>query len=512
MPRIPLPLAETTIPVPSGIRPEGFGAAFTGTQAIGQSLMRLGESFGELAAAKHDLNVKTEVHAAKAALEMDLALFDADLQLTERDPDAYSRKWEEGRTRLQRAASERLTRPERRQGFEAVATDVLARQQPAALKHRNTLFIEQQEGRVTAILDTKRTLMGLTPLDDLEGFAAHYRDARETVLAMRPLWGDKRVNEELIKVRQTALRERGRRQREEDPEAFLKEADTTYIGMDPETRDRYVEVAHGRIEARQREQIRLQEKQDKKDAAEAEKERKRQVDDLDEQADAGTLTAEGLRTAKDNRIAIDEDYRRLAEKIRRGAAAGGRTDDIVYNRLELDLLENPQSHSDAEIRRIQAEGKLAATGPRSAASLLKLRSDEVTAKDISQQPLFKQGLHELRESLRGGVGPLESLTREQATRLENAEREYHDIARSGKVGLDGLPELARKIVDRVRTQTPLQMGDPGPKRLLRYQSHQDLLAAKQAGLIPDAEFNRQFDLMRRLGLLPAGQEKPRGGR
>jgi hypothetical protein len=255
-----------------------------------------------------------------------------------------------------------------------------------------------------------------------------------------------------------------------------------------------------------REQEAIQTKLDAKLAAEAEAARKADVDALDAKADRGQLTDSELQQARTDRRAMGEDFRRLAEKVRKGAAAGGRTNDEVYNRLELDLKENPFSHSAREIRRIQEEGNLAATGPRSASTLIDLIPDPekaagiAAAKDITQKPLFKQGLHEIRV-LRGGKGALESLTSEVATRLDNAEREYHDIARSGKFTDDQLPEVARKIVERVRAQTPLQMGDPEAVQLLRYQTPADLMAAKKAGIIPDAEFNRQFKLMQRLGIL-----------
>lgn len=236
----------------------------------------------------------------------------------------------------------------------------------------------------------------------------------------------------------------------------------------------------------------------------AEAERKRAVDELDDLADRGELSPERLTQARKDRVAVDDDFRRLAGKLRTGAAAGGRTDDVVYNRLELDLKENALSHSAKEIRRIQDEGKLAATGPRSAATLLTLIGDETTgaaAKDITQQPLFKEGIHDIRMSLRGGKGPLESLTGEEQGRLENAEREYHDIARSGKVGLSDLPETARKIIDRKRREVqPLMGGDPTGLARLRYTKPGDLLEAKKAGIISEAEFNRQFWLMESMGL------------
>jgi F0F1-type ATP synthase epsilon subunit len=270
-----------------------------------------------------------------------------------------------------------------------------------------------------------------------------------------------------------------------------------------------------------------QKRRDEKMAKEAEEARKAAVDELDDKADRGELTDAELRLARTDRIAKDDDFRRLSTKVRAAGTFGGRTDNDLYNQVELDILENPHSRGVGEIRRMADEGRLAKTGPRSAATLMKLLDDEkksAETKDITQKPLFKQGMHEIEESLRGGVGPLESLTREAATRLENAKREYHDVARSGKFDDTQLPEVARKIVDRLRAQTPLMMGDPEAVSKLRYQTPADLLAAQRAGIIPEAEFNRQFKLMGELGLLKPKEDmqtikkqakqgaKPGGGR
>lgn len=267
-----------------------------------------------------------------------------------------------------------------------------------------------------------------------------------------------------------------------------------------------------------RQQEAAQNRRDVKLAKEADEARAAEVDELDGRADRGELTDAELRLKITERVVRGDDARRLSTKVRAAGTFGGRTNDEIYNRLELDLRENPYSRSAKEIRRIQEEGNLAATGPRSAATLLDLVPEDAkdpsgkvaSEKDITQRPLFKQGLTELNDSLRGGVGPLESLTREAATRLENAKREYHDIARSGKFDEMQLPEVARKIVDRLRTQTPLMMGDPDPLTKLRYQTPKELFDAKTAGIIPDAEFNRQFRLMQQLGIMKGpGKDTPK---
>jgi hypothetical protein len=257
---------------------------------------------------------------------------------------------------------------------------------------------------------------------------------------------------------------------------------------------------------------------DKQTEKAAEEQRKAVTDRYYALADAGKLSAAELDQANRDRVVIGDDYRKLLKEVREAGQAGGRTDDDLYNQMELDILQNPRrnqtdvSQAKADIRAMAEAGKLAKAGPRSAATLMRMidvEAKEAEAKDITQKPLFKEGLKDIEHGpLRGGVGALESLTKEAAARMNGAIREYHDIARSGKFTEDQLPEVARKIVERRLQQTPLTIGDPEKFLLLRYQTPSDLMAAKKAGVIPDAEFNRQFKLMGDLGLLKPKEDIP----
>ena len=512
--KIPQVLAQESVAL---ARIPRIGSSFNGQgeAALGQGIANVGVALGRIAEAeqaKRNQFGRDEAAHAAAAVELDLKTFGADLDVTERDPDRYEQAMQRRVQETTDRAAAALTSEEGRAVFQQKMGPALVDLLVGARRRANTLYVE----RGTAMLDdtTANTLalIGATRFGDDETFLRQTRNGYEAITGAMPYLGAVETGKRRRAFQTEALETYANSAIEANQ---FDPTDSRWVGMDPGRFEIIRRRAATVAEARVREEIRLEEKLEKKEAKEAERERQRLVDNLDELADNGDLTAEMLRSAKEDRIAIDDDYRRLATKVREGTAAGGRTSDAIYNKLELDLLENPFSHSAREIRRIQAAGNLAASGPRSAATLLKMipDSEAASAKDITQRPLFKQGLHELRESLRGGVGPLESLTREQATRLENAEREYHDIARSGKVGDQEFPEVARKIVDRVRKQVPA-VGDPETRRLLRYQTPQDLLAAKQAGLINDAEFNRQFKLLQQLGLIGAGPQpkESSGGR
>ena len=503
--------------IPAGT-PAGWGAPAAalaeGTQQLGREAARTSVIYAHAEAAMREAESKVEASEQFTSLKERLA---ASEQVT-RDrlgkdlhPDEYTTEVTKAITEAMKESEAALRYPESRARFRqqaglyAAEQRIKARAEGVKIKHtilnvREDLELDKlANDAVYSATQADKDAARDRGLEIIEGGLAGGRRTEADVRAQ-----SRRFIGNITRGR--ILSEFNDPSKQEQIIGLLNQG--KYPTLDPDDQVKLATHLMTVREAKQREAIRLQEKQEKEDAKREEKAREAEVDTLDVLADDGKLSAETLRQAIADRVVMGADARRLSDKIRTGGAAGGRTDDGVYNKLELDLLENPLSHSGREIRRIQASGKLAASGPRSAATLLKLIPDdkERAEKDITQKPLFKQGLHELRESLRGGVGPLESLTREQATRLENAEREYHDLARSGKFGEEALPEVARKIVERLRKQTPAT-GDPDTRRLLRYASPQDLLAAKKAGLIPDAEFNRQMELMRQLGILTAPTPK-----
>jgi hypothetical protein len=311
---------------------------------------------------------------------------------------------------------------------------------------------------------------------------------------------------------------------EQNPEREQVVIDTLARGGHPnlavDTQLRLAETLTNRRDARVREQDRLAEKNERALAKAAEAERELVTDGYDERAARGDLSHEELNQAVRDRVIRPDDARRIRKSIydfqgdaakasAAASVAGGKTDDAVYNRIELDILSRSRPVSRQEIRALQQNGKLAASGPRSAASLLKMVEDaalaaEGTGKDITKHPMFDQGLDDIK-TLRMGKGIMSDLTDAEALRLRNAVREYHDIARSGKFTPSQLPEVARKIVDRALSErSPLERPalPATAAQQLRYRNPTDLAAAKKAGLIPDAEFNRQVDLMIEAGIIP----------
>lgn len=274
-----------------------------------------------------------------------------------------------------------------------------------------------------------------------------------------------------------------------------------YEQLPADTRARLAGQAMNIDEAQQRDVVRIAEKNEKQLQEQMKQDRVALVDQLELDAEKGQLSMTALEEHIRNRTVMGDDARRLKKMVRDWQAAGGQTDDDTFNRLELDILAQSRAVSRQEIRSL-VPGKLAATGPRSAAALLKILDDAEAAKDVTKNELFQQGLKDINQVFRQGKGPLESLTGAENARLTVAMREYHDLARSGKFGMEQMPELARKIVDRLQTERPVQpFGDPAPLLKLRYSTPKDLLKAYQDGLIPPGEFNRQMGLMLQLGII-----------
>lgn len=281
-----------------------------------------------------------------------------------------------------------------------------------------------------------------------------------------------------------------------------------YAPLPVEQQVRLAEGFQKRLDAAERDRQREADKKDKELAKAEEEERKRRVDGYKSEAYAGTLTVEGVERLRQTRELQGSDYDAVYRIAREGEAAGGRTDDTVYNRFELSILSKEPVSRQA-IRAAQANGRLAASGPRSASSLLKMIEDGEGAKDISKNPLFDQGLDDIKLAGRMGKGPLESLTDEQNARLVSMVREYYDLSRSGKFGPEALPEVARKIVDRkmaTTTQLPFAR-DAQLRAQLRTQNPDELAALYKADLIKAPEFNRQMAIMKQLGII-GGPAKP----
>jgi hypothetical protein len=522
-----LPILQTDQGIATGPAPQASLALYgapagaasdlaldTGRVATGVSIQ-----YAQIEAEKEKKRQTTEAmdlftDASRATNALHMALMTA----PDRDSKTHLGRFDEGFKAIQQATLDKTQDPGVRGATQALLKRLYLEESNKAMRAANEMFLDEEKA---ATIQTTTTMTQEAAAASTEAGRQFYLGLLTGFLeSKRGIW----TRQEIQKMQTEAKEEvYGNAARREINAAAGGGADPGAVDLEPYLRHlplskqtQLSEYQARKQEATVRERVRLQEKQDREQAQREEEERKAQVDVLDDLADTGALSEDALREARENRVAIGTDYRRLAEKVRNRLQAGGRTDDAVYNRLELDLLENPQSHSAAEIRRIQITGKLAATGPRSAASLIKLIKDakDKPDKDITKEPLFQQGLHDLRESLRGGKGPLESLTGQEQGRLENAEREYHDIARSGKFPLADLPEMARKIIDRKRKEMPGQMqGDPTGAYRLRYTNPKDLMEAFRLGLIPEAEFNRQVNMMKEMGLIPAGAPtKSDGGR
>lgn len=517
MPKVPQVFASGEGGGGGGVRADPRMVDYSGIQHAIGTLSQVAQGFvgtpkpGKL----EDEGAKIEAELALTELERQFT--DADLALKQDPtltPETYARRTDENLRSARQGISKALQTPQGRVLFERASERFYREQSVKGKRVAADMGLAQVRAGANLLLlaDENQAVFGENPAVREEAMVRGLARLQQwtTTGVLSKDEADTRTAGFFARIQEGQLK-RGAQDPTTRPEIIENLLNGRYEALGPE---RQLTLAEGLM----RDQAAAQKKQDDDLAVKAEAARKAEVDALDAKADRFELTDAELEQARIDRRVTGEDYRRLAKRRAEGRAAGGRTDDEVYNRLELDLLENPYSRSAKEIRRAQEEGKLAASGPRSAASLLKLIPEDAkdptgsaaAAKDITQKPLFKQGLHEIRV-LRGGKGPLESLTGEAAARLDNAEREYHDIARSGKFSDDQLPEVARKIVDRVRAQSPLEAGtDPERFRQVRYGTYQELLAAQKAGIIPDPEFKRQFKLMMDLGMLKGpGKDTPK---
>ena len=520
MPRVPQVFASPDIG--GSTAPVRAPLSFGDTSEAQQGLAQISHAARQFASAKDVLSDEQDKVAAELAMgEYEKAYADADIRMRQDPtitPDNYSERVDENLRAAREGVGKAIQSPRARLLFDRAAEKFTTTQSikgkyaglelsDAFVKAgTDTLLRQDATAAVFGKATPEEQAAGITDEAKQEAGLTRGLGRIQNLLSRRILSGteaDAKTAEFLANVQRGHAKKAAM-----DPEQTGAVIDALNSGGYPliGTTGQQMDLAREIMNERDAYNKKLEEKT----TAASEAERKAQVDALDSLADRGELRPDVLETARRDRVATGEDYRRLSKKVREFSAAGGTTDDQVYNRMELDILQNPKRSPEgvaavkAQIRAQQEAGKFAASGPRSAATLMKMVEDESTAaqaKDITQDPQFKQGLQELHRSLMNGKSALESLTREENTRLENAEREYHDLARSGKFDNTDLPEVARRIVDRVRKQQPLMMGEPSPALMLRYQSPKELLDAKKAGIIPEAEFNRQFKLMGDLGLL-----------
>lgn len=575
-PRIPRLLPEAagvTLPPQPSLDPQGLAELSTrGTRAIARSLGQVAETV------EHIDRVRGALKDQAAGLEAEQALGRYDREAADRlfalradptiTPEEYPQRVEQelrtARDRVGKTIRMSEAIPRFELGAERKFNTDLTKAKYDALERRLAL---NKTGMFFLNREDENTMVFGTPEQRKEA-AANIVNRLNDGLNSRSLTPDEYDREmqktstnvalgDVLHAVQTAVQQQqradaseqgilSRQQGEATEDAIIAKLETGgFPVLAPDAQVKLAETLSNRREARKREQVRIQEKNDAKIAKDLEAEREVVTDGFRERAARGDLSHEELNQAvQDRKIKADDapairkaiyDFQGDATKAAAAAsAAGGKTDDAVYNRIELDILSRSRAVSRQEIRKLQEQGKLAASGPRSAATLLKMVEDAAVVdggggKDITKDPMFDQGLDDIKFSLRNGKGVMSDLTDVEMYRMRNAVRQYHDIARSGKVPPSQLPEVARKIVDQAIASTPksLQAMQPATAaQQLLYRNPADLLAAKKAGLIPDAEFNRQYRLMEEAGLInpsagptpstptpaPAAPKDQRGGR
>jgi hypothetical protein len=536
--------------LPGAVRldPQEFGSLVTqGTRAWGEALGTIGkeaERTGEaLARAKTAKNLLEE---EDKKLDLDRAGNDFDRQLADAivtmkqdpsvDPETYDRVIDDrGRqiaagvaktlryadpvhqTRFQRTAENALTKKVIQGKYDALE------QQLARVRSETDLALQR---------DANQAVFGDTP-EAQDAAVARANERITTLVAKKILTGPEGsarstgflkdvTTGRLLRDFATAERDPDRGRGDARQQGLIADLyEGKHPTLDPDVQVKLAETLTNRREARLREEVRISDKQERALARAVAEEREVVTDGFYERAARGDLGHEELNRAVRDRTITPDDARQIRDRIYRfeadatkaaaeRSAAGGRTDDAVYNRIELDILARSRPVSRQEIRRLQEQGKLAASGPRSAATLLRMVEDQKEKagepKDITKDPMFDQGLDDIKLALRGGKGLMSDLTEAETLRMRNGIREFHDLARSGKFRPADLPEVARKIIDRGLSTRDIYDKPALPAtaaQQLRYRTPADLAAAKRAGLIPDAEFNRQVQLMKDLGIIPS---------
>jgi hypothetical protein len=497
------------------VDPGDVGAlATSGLRTTSRALDQLAQNLSTLEGQK--LSVAGKHQAISLVTDYALALQDLESQLKQDPSPDHARRYQEGAITARAALMARIPDPLVRAYVQEHTEPLLRGHVLEAKRFGDQLYFDSLEASrlrdadrlIDLAAQTTSPVVRDTLLGQLEGL---YRAAREGGVIRDPKLAKELKEKSAQFWEAIALREA---QITDSPLALAEEVQNgpRFGALGPLDRLRVAERIRGLYREEQREFVRQQEKLEQQLTKAAEAARQARVDAAFARIDAGDMTEAELRRLGPRDPTMPgnggdgtfrgAEWRTALERMRHIREAGGTSDPNIYNRLETRILAREHMPSRKEILHTQG---LAESGPRSRATLLKMVTDEQTtdaAKDITKDPFFDQGLDDIKLALRGGKGPLESLEPVAATRLRNAIREYHDVARTGRIPPRELPEQARKIVDRYLLEQRQPIGDPAGAMQLRYRDPAALADAFRRGLIPEAEFNRQVDLFRQLGILP----------
>lgn len=514
--KIPVILAQE--PVAIAPRPRPPGGNGQGGAILGHGLAQLGRGiavFAEAEQARRDLQIKSDLHGAKAEFELGLATLDSDLRLTERDPNAYTQRWEIGAKEAQERVSKGLANPESRQHFDELAPSLLLNNQVAVLKHRNTLFIDQQEGALTRTLDQRKTLAGLSALDKPEDFVRHYREAITAITESEPILGTKRAEELRIKTRNDFLEERALRHRDQDPASFLEQLGTTYVGMDAKTRDRFAEVARKQLDQQQKDARVEFERNMKAQSEEAERRM------LDVMIDPGMSRADRLARLNDFRelqLVSSEKIEHFERLITQDFAARP-SDPAVKIGVDRLLYQATPGMTHGELDRFAQEHAHGRPGLNPAdystakQYLAGWQRHEVERGENKAETYLgraqAQAEQRIRESI-GMVSPMDQLDPENKKLLDQAMEQLTNRSsyfKESKGGTEDPLRVADEIIPILQQARMMDIG-VGKSTLQRWAGA--LQAAKDAGEISEmtyrsqrAQIEKRFkELERRQQLLP----------
>lgn len=346
MPRLPRILATEGVQPTKGASIP-YGAADTGAGAILAGSNRVIEAVSQYAALeqrKKHLAVQSEAGLLQADIEMGVSAQDVNLRATERDPEAYTTRFEGLVQSTLADVRKRAKSPEAAQIAEAQVRRSLDRMRVESYKHSNTLYMADEDAKLDATLEQHGLLAGLAPDD--EEFRAQLAAGETALTKATGRIGAKAAGEKYRTWRESVLSTRADKEAHDDPNAFALEADVRFAMLDPKKREQLKQAAVARIESQRKSANQEWEAWYKRIEEDHERERQGQLTAMRADALSGSLTIATLDDMRRmGRVITGEEYSTLFKIV---------TEEKAYKSDERTLTD-VQIRSRAAVPRIGSD-------------------------------------------------------------------------------------------------------------------------------------------------------------
>lgn len=349
--KIPTVLAQTEIPstVPYG-RAADLTAPYRALAATGEAIAKVGTTLGDLERQKYDQGVKIETSQLRSQVELESATLLETLRTSEADPDAFLQKYQAGVKETQTRILGQAKYPETKAALAATLPGVLARQQIAAQKASNDLYIERNVAGLQDTLANRKILMSLLDPADESAWIEHYQQGARDIEQATPSIGPKAAGAQRLKWKDTVLEERATAEIRLNPEMDL---DQYRPGLQPDTYTQLLKRKDAAMRAMDLRRTRYEDDLDKKlkqEKAALVTEFERRVADAATDADRAAILND-LNLRQELRQVDDSDYRRLRNDLDpRNVPSTQRLASIIG----LDVTSITPSTTEAQIDRLHA--------------------------------------------------------------------------------------------------------------------------------------------------------------